>query len=107
MSLSGRLNKRIELWTVGETRDEIGQPVDGPVFIATVWAEVKDKDGDLAVEADRQQRTVKTNITIRYRDLPDKLTARYKGSEYRIDATLGQDNRSLVLAAIKIGKVPT
>jgi SPP1 family predicted phage head-tail adaptor len=106
MSLSMRLNKRVELYTTGPGRDAIGQPIDSPVLIDTVWAEVKDKDGDLVVEADRMHRTVKTNILIRYRELPDKLTVRYKGYQYRVDAVLGQDNRTLLLASVKVGVVP-
>lgn len=107
MSLSDRLNKRVEIWTNGATQDAIGQPIVAPVKLTTVYAEVLDKDGDLAVEADKERRTVKTNITIRARELPDVFTIRYKGYEYRVDSVLGTDNRQLLLGVVSIGKVPT
>lgn len=106
MSLSDRLNKRISLYTIGADQDEIGQPIEVPVFVASVCAEVRDKDGDLAVDADAIKRTVKTDILIRARNLPENLTVRYKGNVYRVDAVLGQDNRTLLLTTVKIGAIP-
>lgn len=107
MSLSDRLNKRIQLWTVGAGQDGIGQPIQAPALVAEVWAEVLDKDGDLAVEADREFRTKKTNITIRARELPEPLSVHYKGDEYRVDSVLGTNNRTLLLGVVKIGRVVT
>lgn len=106
MSLADRLNKRVQLWTVGAGQDGIGQPIQAPVLVAEVWAEVKDKDGDLVVDADRETRTKKTDITIRARELPDQLSVRYKGYEYRVDSVLGTDNRTLLLGVVRIGKLP-
>lgn len=106
MSLSQRLDKRIAIYTVGEVQDDIGQPIPGPVKVCDAWAEVKDKAGDTVVESDKALRVTKTNITIRARELPDALTVRYAGYEYRVDGPpLGADNRTLLLACVKIGKV--
>lgn len=106
MSLSDRLTKKIALYTVGETQDEIGQPIQGDVFLVSVSAEVRDKDGDVAIDADQPRRTVKTDMLIRWRNLPERLTVRYKGHVYRVDSVLGQDNRTLLLGTVQIGKVP-
>lgn len=103
MSLAARLNKRITLQALSADQDAAGQPLLTPVDIATVWAEVKDVSGRLFIGADQKERSTSTEILIRYRaDLPTSLQVSYKASTYRVEAILGQDNRTLKLTCVKV-----
>lgn len=104
MSLGARLNKRITLQVLAAGQDEAGQPL--PADWANVitdgdgklWAEVRDVTGREFVAAGATQNLVLTTITIRYRAgvLPT-MRALHGADVYRIEAVLGQDQRTLAL----------
>ncbi len=104
MSLGARLNKRITLQVIGQAQDAAGQPIaaDWTNFIADgdgkVWAEIRDVSGREFVAAGATQNQVMTTITIRYRaGVLDKMRALHGADVYRIEAVLGQDQRTLAL----------
>lgn len=104
MSLGARLNKRITLQVLAAGQDEAGQPTDvwANFVIDTpdgkIAAEVRDVSGREFVSAGATQNQVLTTITIRYRAgvLP-KMRALHGTDVYRIEAVLGQDQRTLAL----------
>lgn len=102
MSLSQRLNKRVMLMVPSTGQDAAGQPLLDPVDLFEVWAEVVDVSGDASVQADQLEHITRSEMTIRYRDLPPALLVRYKGWVYDVKAVLGQDNRKLKLIAVKV-----
>jgi SPP1 family predicted phage head-tail adaptor len=103
MSLSQRLNKRITLQTMSDDQAADGQPVLIAIDIATVWAEIKDVSGKLLIDADQKERSTQTEMVIRARtDLPENLLVSYKGAAYRVEAVLGQDNRTQKLVCVKV-----
>lgn len=103
MSLGGRLNKRITLQALVAGQDEAGQPTDLWTNVITdgdgkLWAEVRDVSGREFVAAGATQNQVMTTITIRYRaGVLDKMRALHGADVYRIEAVLGQDQRTLAL----------
>ncbi|OHV97051.1 hypothetical protein AKG95_07035 [Janthinobacterium lividum] len=104
MSLGARLNKRITLQVLAAGQDEAGQPLpaDWMNVIASgdgkLWAEVRDVSGREFVSAGATQNQVLTTITIRYRvGVLPKMRALHGTDVYRIEAVLGQDQRTLTL----------
>ena len=104
MSLGARLNKRITLQVLAAGQDEAGQPLpaDWMNVIASgdgkLWAEVRDVSGREFVSAGATQNQVLTTITIRYRvGVLPKMRTLHGTDVYRIEAVLGQDQRTLTL----------
>lgn len=108
MSLAARLNKRVLLQVQGSEQDAVGQPMDVWANFVTdtpdgkIAAEVRDVSGREFVAAGATQNQVLTTITIRYRAgvLP-KMRVLYGADIYRIEAVLGQDQRTLALVCAR------
>ena len=103
MSLGARLNKRITLQVLAAGQDDAGQPTDAWTNVIAdgdgkLWAEVRDVSGREFVAAGATQNQVLTTITIRYRaGVRPKMRALHGADVYRIEAVLGQDQRTLAL----------
>lgn len=86
-SLTARLNKRITILRPSnpDDTDEYGEPINGPVPVATVWAAIEPLRGREFFAAMTENAEVTTRIRIRYRkDVDRTMTVKYKDSEFEI-----------------------
>lgn len=69
MSLrAGKLDRRVTIKRLTDGHDEIGQPVQAWVDVATVWASILTKSGAETIRADKESSAVQSSIRIRRRD---------------------------------------
>lgn len=95
----GKLDKRIKIQAPGPVQDDIGEMVPGWTQFATVWASMVDISGSEYIAAGGTQDVAVTKIGIRYLAGVSPSMRILHGSDiYLIDAVLGQDKRSLLLA---------
>lgn len=81
----GKLNKRVTIVSVGQTRDRIGGHSESFTTIATVWADVISATGRQIVEAGQAFNYEQLQFFIRHRS--DVTTAHqiiYAGAYYNI-----------------------
>lgn len=64
---AGALTRRVTIQERGTGQDEIGQPIDAWMTVATVWADIRHTSGLEAVRGGAEVSTVKASIRIRYR----------------------------------------
>ncbi len=78
MFAAGRLDRRITLQTVVNSRDSIGGPVETWSDLATVWAQVRNVSAREVGLADQRGAAVKAAVTIRYRsDVADAMRVKF------------------------------
>lgn len=63
----GSLNRRVTIKKLTDGQDAIGQPVQTWTDVATVWANIKHKNGAETIRADQDVSIVQASIRIRYR----------------------------------------
>lgn len=72
--------------------DEVGQPLDEPVFLYETWASIQPLRGRILESAKQFHSDVTTEITIRYReDITDTMIAKYKGVTFEFLYILHKD----------------
>lgn len=96
----GLLNQRVSLERFEASQDEIGQPIEAWVALATVWAAVEPQAGREFVAAGAAQSELTTKVRIRWRDgitTGDRLT--HDGRVYNITSVVDYRSakRELVL----------
>jgi SPP1 family predicted phage head-tail adaptor len=95
---SGYLSTKVTMQQPVISQDELGQPVNKWVDVATVWANLSDISGREFIASAALQNTVQTKITIRYRaGIVPTMRVVHQASIYNIEAVLGQDKTSLLL----------
>ena len=86
---SRRLNRRFLIEEQSTTQDAAGQPVNTWTEVATVWADIRNKNGLEAIKADAPTSTVTASVRIRYRtDINAGMRGTYDGAVYNILAVL-------------------
>lgn len=85
MMPAGRLDRRVTLQQVAETRSSSGDVVQSWSELATVWAGVQQPSGRTAFEATERQARGDAIFRIRYRDdVTAKNRILYQGDIYEI-----------------------
>lgn len=98
MSVSKRLNRRIQIQQPSSAQDEYGHPLGEWETVSTVWAEIKDASGREYFAAQASQSEVQTKITIRKRaGVKPEMRVVYGEDIYEIKAVLNQTTRTLLL----------
>jgi SPP1 family predicted phage head-tail adaptor len=64
---AGDLNRRVRIERRGQTQDDLGQPVDAWVEVATVWCNVRMLTGKETLTSDADVASATSSIRIRYR----------------------------------------
>lgn len=91
-------NKRIRIESPGTTRDAIGGVVPGWSHFATVWASVREPSGREYIAAGAEQAAAVTEFGVDYLPgLTAKMRVLLDGTEFGIEAILGQDHVSQTL----------
>lgn len=104
MVAAGRMDRRIVIQAVTETRDSMGGPVQSWSTFATVWAERKDLTGREYFAAGQSERAeIESVWRIRHLSgLTNKHRFTHGGETYDIEsiATIGRDE-AMELRAVK------
>jgi SPP1 family predicted phage head-tail adaptor len=86
---AGDLNRRVRIERRDQTQDELGQPVDTWVEVATVWCNVRMLTGKETLTSDADVGTASASIRIRYRtDIDNGMRAIVDGVIFNIGAPL-------------------
>ena len=92
---SGKLDQRVILQSLTETRNDFGEVVMSYTTAATVWARVVSEKGNEAFESARVNARAKIRVAIRYRnDVTVKWRVQWNSDTYNIlyiDDTLRRD----------------
>lgn len=67
MLQAGKLNSLVTIQKPGVGRDELGQPIEGWMDVANVWANISHKSGLETIRADAPVSSVRASIRVRYR----------------------------------------
>lgn len=86
----GALTHLVSLQQPGTAQDEAGQPIEGWVEVAQLWANIRFLSGIESIKADAPTSVAKASIQIRKRAgvLPKMQIVDSEGIVYRIDAVL-------------------
>lgn len=85
----GYFPNRVTIQRRGTGADEIGQPVDAWVDVATVWANVRHAGGLEAIKAGANVSTVRASIRIRWRaGIDNGMRVTHGATVYDIKAVL-------------------
>ena len=103
----GKLNKKIEFWTVTNTTDGDGFPVSTPALFHSCAAQFSRISGTELIRASADFAETKARFLIRYtsKAITRKMTVRYAGDEYQIDYLndYGDGHKYVEVIAVKIG----
>ena len=96
----GALNQRVEISRFTSEQDEIGQPIEAWVTLATVWAAVEPQAGREFIAAGAVQSELTTKVRIRWMagiTTGDRLT--HEGRVYNVTSVVDYRSagRELVL----------
>lgn len=97
---SGRLRHRVKFYETNETQDDYGQPIQTNNSFFTLWSEIKPKSGQNKLTNAQHTDSTTHEIRIRYdKRVTEKLTAEFKGREFKIDYVLDvlERNREMIL----------
>ncbi len=103
MIQSAKLNRRVQIQAVTETRNAFGETIKTWATVKTVWAAIKPLTGDERLDGQKVVSEVDTRITMRYQ--PNLLTALnrllYCGKTYNVTAVMNTDeaNHELIVLA--------
>lgn len=104
---AGALKCRVVLQQLNTGVDALGQPNAGWATLATVWAEIKNRQGTETPAAGSIMSTMYTNIRVRHRsDLTTGMRVLYAGTIYDISAVApDQQNKDFVdlIATVRNG----
>lgn len=98
----GDMNKKIEIYSFGWDKDELGQKIRKEKLIARVWAKVRLIRSSESIKLLKNEATEEMQFTIRYRKGIDKnMKIRYKDQMYGIDSVENENeaDRFLILHA--------
>ena len=86
----GALTHLVSLQQPSTAQDEAGQPIEGWVEVAQLWANIRFLSGIESIKADAPTSVAKASIQIRKRAgvLPKMQIVDSEGIVYRIDAVL-------------------
>ncbi|WP_018435351.1 phage head closure protein [Paraburkholderia atlantica] len=86
---AGTLNRRVRIERRDQTQDDLGQPVDTWVEVATAWCNVRMLTGKETLAADADVASATASIRIRYRtDITNVMRAVVDGVIFNILAPL-------------------
>lgn len=82
-----RLDRRVTIKRVSETRDSFGGVAGGLVTVATVWARMVVEPGSESFNADRTVSMTPTVFEIRFRrDVSPKMVVVHRTTEFEIES---------------------
>lgn len=103
----GRLDQRVTLVRIVETRDEAGGPASSETDVATVWARVISQKGDEALKAAQQTASRTIRVGLRWReDVETSWLLRWNGDDYDIvdvDRSLRRASELWLTAILRSG----
>lgn len=112
MRNAGKYNRKIEFYTVVETKDSDGFPVKTETLVLTAYAEVKTTKGYTLITNGSDFEKALTRFVIRYPQTPItyEMYIKYGGKTYTIeyinDVDLSHDEIEIEAKEVmKIGKV--
>ena len=85
---AGTLNERITLQRMAEGKDAWGQPLEGWVDVARLWANVRFLSGVEAIKSGAETATATASVRIRKRDVTTAHRLLIAGKPYDITAVL-------------------
>jgi SPP1 family predicted phage head-tail adaptor len=86
---AGKLNRLVTIQRPGPGRDEVGQPIDEWLNVATVWANIVHKSGIETIRADAPVSSVRASIRIRYRtDIDATMRVFHGATVYQVLAVM-------------------
>ncbi len=85
---AGTLNERITLQRMAEGQDAWGQPLEGWVDVARLWANVRFLSGVEAIKSGAETATATASVRIRKRDVTTAHRLLIAGKPYDITAVL-------------------
>ena len=106
MTFASSLNQRVQLQTIGTTKDAAGEVIKDWTPFAGRWASVLSVTGMQAIKAGAEVAITKKSFRLRYcADLTTEMRLVHNGQAYRIDAVLPDDrfhrHVDLVCEAVK------
>ena len=102
---SGKLNKRITFISYSETQNEIGQLIQQPVPIKTVWAFLEPIRGHQQTEAQRlSNETIYKILTRYYKGIKQDMLINYEGKKLYIHQVLDIEERHAYMEITAIWK---
>lgn len=106
MAQIGELDRRIEIYTQTESRDEFGQAVPTDVLLIAVWASILPSAGVEKLEGKKPTASNEIQFGIRYRTgITEKMKILYNSAYYnitKIDENVKEGRkRYLILTAEK------
>ena len=98
---SGKLNKRITFITYSETQNEIGQLIQQPVPIKTVWAFLEPIRGHQQMEAQRLSNETTYKILTRYhKGITQEMLINYEDKKLYIHQVIDIEERHAYMEII-------
>lgn len=92
---TGKLDQRVTLQTLTESRNEYGELIKTYADADTVWADVISRKGDESFEASRMQSNKQIKIKMRYRsDVTTEYKIKWMDQSYNVidvDRSLRRD----------------
>ena len=88
---AGKLNRRITIQSISESRDAYGEPIKSWVTAYTVWAEVRPLRGDERAQNQQLVSKADTKFIIRYNSsmtITEQHRIQYDSDNYDITAIL-------------------
>ena len=102
---SGKLNKRIIFISYSEAQNQIGQLIQQPVPIKTVWAFLEPLRGHQQTEAQRLSNETTYKILIRYyKGINQEMLVNYEGKKLYIHQVLDIEERHAYIEITAIWK---
>jgi SPP1 family predicted phage head-tail adaptor len=103
----GKLDQRVSLYSVAQTIDDAGGPVDTASLVATVWAHVLSQKGDESFKAAQQNASRTIKLKLRWRDdVATSWLVEWNGDRYDIvdvDPSKRRDGELWLMAVLRSG----
>lgn len=104
----GKLRHRIKVYRRPDPEidvDEIGQPLDEPIYLFDLWASIDPLRGKILESAKQFHSEITTEITIRYREgIKDTMIAKYNDVTFEFLYILHKDYAKKTLHIYTKGK---
>lgn len=96
---AGKYNKKIVIYTKGNSKDSAGFPIENESTILTTYAHVKTTRGFTLIANDSDFEKAYTNFTIRYpiTEITREMFIRFNNKEYSIEYLNNIDEANIEL----------
>lgn len=98
----GQLRNRIELQSLVDTVDAIGQPSTAWLTTASLWADVRYVNGLSAIKADVDVSVARASIRVRYTAVSPAQRVKLGNTVFAIDAVMPDPRKTYVDLVCKV-----